>query len=164
MTHATAIQTNKLIGNRRRPAPPSQAKVDAMVESIRTLGRIVEPLVVRPVADGLYEIVQGETRWMAAKQLNIEIIPIQVIPFDDHESSIVSVIGNMSRAPVHPSEVVGQLESLVSEFGVNAAEIVVNALPDLREIAASHPEHKDRINAILLSCGVEQDEGNTDEA
>ncbi|MBW6122554.1 ParB N-terminal domain-containing protein [Pseudomonas aeruginosa] len=164
MPHSTAIQTNKLIGNRRRPAPPSRAKVAAMVDSIRTLGRIVEPLVVRPVADGLFEIVQGETRWMAAKQLNIEILPIQVIPFDEHESSIVSVIGNMTRAPVHPSEVVGQLESLVSEFGVNAAEVVANALPDLREIAASHPEHKDRINAILLSCGVEQDEGNTDEA
>ncbi|EPP9374837.1 ParB/RepB/Spo0J family partition protein [Pseudomonas aeruginosa] len=164
MTHPTAIQTNKLIGNRRRPAPPSQAKVAAMVDSIRTLGRIVEPLVVLPVADGLYEIVQGETRWMAAKQLNIEIIPIQVVPFDDHESSVVSVIGNLNREAIQPSEVVTWLESAVSEFGVNAAEIVMEMLPALREVAASHPEHKDRINAILLSCGVEQDEGNTDEA
>ncbi|HBO5514555.1 TPA: ParB N-terminal domain-containing protein [Pseudomonas aeruginosa] len=166
MSTPPVIQTSKLIGNSRRPrkAPPSQAKVDAIVESIRSIGRIVDPLLVRPADDGCYEIVDGEVRWLAAKQLGIDIVPVQIIPLDDYEGSIASVMGNMVREPIDPSEVLAGLESTVSEFGVNTAGIVMEHLPELQEIAASNPEYEARINALLASCGITPDEENTDEA
>lgn len=59
MASPTAIQTSKLLRNSRRLAPPSQAQVDDMAESIRDLGMIAKPIDVRRVGDG-YEIVDAQ--------------------------------------------------------------------------------------------------------
>lgn len=79
MSSPTVTQTSKLVRNSRRHAQPSQAQVDTMAESISALGMIVKPLEVRRVGDG-YEIIDGEVRWLAAKQLSIDIVPILVFP------------------------------------------------------------------------------------
>ncbi|HCH7474705.1 TPA: ParB-like nuclease domain-containing protein [Pseudomonas aeruginosa] len=154
MASPTAIQTSKLRRNRRRLGPPSQAQVDAMVESIRALGMIVKPLDVRRVGDS-YEIVDGEVRWLAAQQLNIDIVPIQVIPLDDHANSAAALILNMDRESIAPDEVITSLERLVSEFGEDAAEIVLERLPELREAAASNPEFQQRVSVLMASCKID---------
>ncbi|EMN3634447.1 ParB N-terminal domain-containing protein [Pseudomonas aeruginosa] len=154
MSIPTAIQTSKLRRNRRRLSPPSQAQVDAMAESIRDLGMIVRPLEVRRVGDS-YEIVDGEVRWLAAQQLNIDIVPIQVIQLDDHANSAAALILNMERESIEPDEVIASLERLVSEFGEDAAEIVLERLPELREAATSNPEFEDRVSALLASCKID---------
>ncbi|MCO2278206.1 chromosome partitioning protein ParB [Pseudomonas aeruginosa] len=150
MASPTAIQTSKLRRNRRRRGPPSQAQVDAMVESIRALGMIVKPLDVRRVGDS-YEIVDGEVRWLAAQQLNIDIVPIQVIPLDDHANSAAALILNMDRESIAPDEVITSLERLVSEFGEDAAEIVLERLPELREAAA----FQQRVSVLMASCKID---------
>lgn len=150
----TAIQTSKLIGNRRRPAPPTQAQVDAMVESIRSLGRIVEPLVVIPLGSS-YEVLHGEVRWLAAKQLKIDIVPIRVVELDGHVSAAASLISNLEPESIAPEEVISGLESLVSEFGNEAAETVMDRLPELREIFADSSNFRVRIGGLLASCGID---------
>lgn len=154
MASPTAIQTSKLLRNNRRLAPPSQAQVDAMAESIKDLGMIVKPLEVRRVGD-CYEIIDGEVRWLAAKQLNIDIVPIQVIQLDDHASSAAALILNTDRESIAPDEVITSLERLVSEFGEDAAEIVLERLPELREAAATNAEFQDRVSSLLASCKID---------
>lgn len=154
MTSPTVTQTSKLVRNSRRHTQPSQAQVDAMAESIRALGMIVQPLEVRRVGDS-YEIVDGEVRWLAAKQLNIDIVPIQVIPLGKHESAAASLILNMDREPIAPEEVISSLERLYSEFGADAAETIKEKLSELRNAAESSPELRGRINALLASCNID---------
>lgn len=154
MTSPTVTQTSKLVRNSRRQAQTSQAQVDAMAESISALGMIVKPLEVRRVGDG-YEIVDGEVRWLAAKQLNIDIVPILVIPIGEHESAATSLILNMERESIAPEEVLSSLERLYSEFGADAAEAIKEKLSDLRNAAESSPELRGRINALLASCNID---------
>lgn len=154
MSSPTSIQTSKLLHNSRRLAPPSQAQVDAMAESIKDLGMIVKPLEVRRVGDS-YEIIDGEVRWLAAKQLSIDIVPIQVIQLDDHECSAAALILNTDRESIEPDEVITSLERLVAEFGEDAAEIVLDRLPDLREAAATNVEFQDRVSSLLAICKID---------
>lgn len=154
MNAPTAMRTNKLVGNSRRPAPPIQAQVDAMVESIRSDGRIIVPIKVRLVG-GNYEIVDGEVRWLAAQRLNMDIVPIKLIQLDDDTSAAVAIIFSRERESIAPEEVIFELESLVSEFGENAAETVMVRLTELREIAFDNRELNGRINDLLASCGIE---------
>jgi ParB family chromosome partitioning protein len=125
-----------------------------MAESIKDLGMIVKPLEVRRVGD-CYEIIDGEVRWLAAKQLNIDIVPIQVIQLDDHTSSAAALIHNTDRESIAPDEVITSLERLVSEFGEDAAEIVLERLPELREAAATNAEFQDRVSSLLASCKID---------
>lgn len=155
MSKPTSIQTAKLVPSSRRVAArPGKAQIDAMAESIRALGMIVEPIKVRRVGDR-YEITDGEVRWLAAKQLNIDIVPIQVIPLDDHEGSAAALILNMDRESIAPEEVIKNLERLAFEFGMNAAEIVLEHLPELQDAAASNAAFRDRVNALLASCSID---------
>lgn len=154
MASPTAIQTSKLLRNSRRLAPPSQAQVDAMVESIRDLGMIAKPIDVHRVGDG-YEIVDGEVRWLAAMQLNIDIVPIRVIPLGVHESTAASLILNMDRESIAPEEVISTLERLFHEFGADAAETILEQMSELRNAAETSPELRGRINALLTSCNID---------
>lgn len=154
MASPTAIQTSKLLRNSRRVASPSQAQVDAMAASIKDLGMIVKPLEVRRVGDS-YEIIDGEVRWLAAKQLSIDIVPIQVIQQDDHTSSVAALILNTDRESIAPDEVITSLERLVTEFCEDGAEIVLERLPELREAAATNADFQDRVSSLLASCKID---------
>ncbi len=154
MNNPTVLQPSKLVRNSRRLARPGQAQVDTMAASIQSLGMIVEPIQVRRVGNG-YEIVDGEVRWLAALQLNLDIVPVEVILIDAQESAAATLMLNMERESIDPEEVVSNLERLVSEFGADAAEIVIERLPELRELAQAIPEFKDRIDAFLAVCKID---------
>ncbi|AZP73799.1 ParB N-terminal domain-containing protein (plasmid) [Pseudomonas veronii] len=155
MKNPTAVQTNKLVRSKLSPKTPSQAQVDAMAESILSYG-IMEPLLVTRLGDR-YEITPGggQVRWLAAKKLAMDIVPIRVVELDDHSKAAVALICNTVRENIAPEEVINSLERLVSEFGVNAADIVTERLPELQEISAEHPEFQDRIKSLLDSCEIE---------
>lgn len=155
MKNPTAVQTNKLVRSKLSPKTPSQAQVDAMAESILSYG-IMEPLLVTRLGDR-YEITPGggQVRWLAAKQLGMDIVPIRVVELDDHSKAAAALICNTVRENIAPEEVINSLERLVSEFGINAADIVTERLPELQEISAEHSEFQDRIKSLLDSCEIE---------
>ncbi|MBM5458705.1 ParB N-terminal domain-containing protein [Pseudomonas sp. P66] len=154
MSTPTATQTNKLVQSGSRPTAPSQAQVDAMAESIRSLG-ILEPLLVNRVGDR-YQIIEGggEVRWLAAQKLGMDIVPIRVVEFDDHTEATVSLMLNMTRESIAPEEAFSGLESLVAEFGEVAEETVIERLPELRGLVAANPEFQSRLDALLSSCSI----------
>lgn len=137
----------------RTTPPPSRAQIDAMAESIRTIGRIVEPIEVRWIGDR-WEIINGEVRWLAAKQLNIDVVPIQLISLDDHSRLEAALLINLNREPAAPGELIDNLEKLVSVFGAQASETILEHLPELRAIA-SDKVYQGRINTLLASCNID---------
>lgn len=155
MTTPTAIQTRRLQRNSRRLTKPSEAQVEAMAESIRSIGMIVQPIEVRRAGDG-FEIVDGEVRWLAAQKLNIEIVPIRVVPVDAHDCAAASLILNMDREAIAPAEIVSNLESLFSTFGLDASETIEQNLPELLMASEGSPELRARVDALLAKCGIER--------
>ena len=89
----------------------------ALADSIRAQG-VVQPIVVRAVAGGRYEIVAGERRWRAAQKAGLKTIPAVVRTMDDRAAMAVSLIENMQRADLNPLEEATGIKKLIDEVGL----------------------------------------------
>jgi len=89
----------------------------ALADSIRAQG-VVQPIVVRAVAGGRYEIVAGERRWRAAQKAGLKTIPAVVRSLDDRAAMAVALVENIQRADLNPLEEATALKKLIDEVGL----------------------------------------------
>ena len=75
----------------------------ALADSLRERG-VLQPVLVRPVPGGTYELIAGERRWRAAQLAGLETVPAIVRPHDDAESLELALIENMAREDLNPVE------------------------------------------------------------
>ena len=92
-----------------------QAALAELAESIRVRG-ILQPVVVRPVDDGGYEILAGERRWRAAQLAGLERIPALVRDVPDDAALGIGLIENIQREDLNPIEEAAGLKRLIDEF------------------------------------------------
>src|SRR4051812_12256400 len=93
-----------------------------LAESLRERG-VLQPVLVRPVHGGTYELIAGERRWRAAQLAELETIPALVRPHDDAESLELALIENMAREDLNPVEEARACALLVEELGLTREEI-----------------------------------------
>jgi ParB family transcriptional regulator, chromosome partitioning protein len=84
---------------------------------------VVQPILVRPVAGGTYEIVAGERRWRAAQLAGLERIPAVVRDHDDAASLEVALVENMAREDLNPVEEARAVAALVEELGLSREDV-----------------------------------------
>jgi ParB family chromosome partitioning protein len=89
--------------------------------SVRERG-MLQPVLVRPVAGGTYELIAGERRWRAAQLAELEAIPAIVRPHEDAESLELALIENMAREDLNPVEEARAVAALVEELGLSKEE------------------------------------------
>jgi ParB family chromosome partitioning protein len=110
----------------RNPRQPRQSfeqdTLLALAASIRAHG-ILQPVLVRPLAGGRYELIAGERRWRAAKLAELESIPAIVRQRDDAASLEVAVIENMAREDLNPVEEARACAALVEELGLTREDV-----------------------------------------
>ena len=94
----------------------------ALAESIRERG-VLQPVLVRPVYGGTYELVAGERRWRAAKLAELDTVPALVRPQDDAESLELALIENMAREDLNPIEEARACTLLVEELSLTREDI-----------------------------------------
>ena len=94
----------------------------ALAESIKARG-VIQPVLVRPVAGGRYELVAGERRWRAAQIAELDTIPAVVREHDDAASLEVAVIENMAREDLNPVDEARACSGLVEELGLTREEV-----------------------------------------
>jgi ParB family chromosome partitioning protein len=97
-------------------------KLQELADSISAQG-VVQPIVVRPLGDGRYEIIAGERRWRAAQQAGLSDIPAVVREVDDRTAMAVALIENIQRDDLNPLEEASALQRLLGEFGLTHQEI-----------------------------------------
>lgn len=117
---------------RRRFAPEA---LDELAASIRSRG-ILQPLIVRPHSDGLYQIVAGERRWRAAQQAQLHDVPVIIRDFSDTEVAEVALIENIQRADLSPIEEASAFRQLMDRFG-HTQEQLAEALHKSRSHVAN---------------------------
>ncbi|MGB5737024.1 MAG: ParB/RepB/Spo0J family partition protein [Thiohalocapsa sp.] len=93
-----------------------------LADSIGTQG-VIQPIVVRPIADERYEIVAGERRWRASKQAGLEDIPVVVRDVDEQTALAIALIENIQRDDLAPLEEAGALQRLLDEFGLTHQQV-----------------------------------------
>jgi len=92
-----------------------EASLDELAESIRQQG-VMQPVLVRPVADGRYEIIAGERRWRAARRAGLSDIPAVVREVPDESALAMALIENIQRENLNPLEEAAGIQRLVDEF------------------------------------------------
>ncbi|SEF89213.1 ParB/RepB/Spo0J family partition protein [Jhaorihella thermophila] len=93
-----------------------QQDLEDLANSIREKG-IIQPLIVRPMGEGQYQIVAGERRWRAAQLAQLHEIPVLVRELDDTEVLEIAIIENIQRADLNPLEEAIGYRQLMDRFG-----------------------------------------------
>jgi ParB family chromosome partitioning protein len=94
----------------------------ALADSVREKG-VLQPVLVRPLPGGRYELVAGERRWRAAQLAGLETIPALVQPYEDRDSLEVALIENMAREDLNPLEEARACALLVEELGLTREDV-----------------------------------------
>ena len=98
-----------------------EEELAALSESIATHG-LVQPLTVRELSNGYYQIIAGERRWRAARMANIQEIPVVVMEADDKKTMELALIENLQRQDLNPVEEALGFRSLMDEYGMTQEE------------------------------------------
>ncbi len=98
-----------------------QEALQELSNSIRAQG-VIQPIVVRPIGEGRYEIVAGERRWRAAQMAGLQEIPVVIKEISDQVTMAMALIENIQREDLNPIEEAVALQRLIKEFGLTQQE------------------------------------------
>ncbi len=119
------------------PYQPRLAKDEGLEElaaSIKEKG-ILQPLLVREVTPGFYELVAGERRYQAAKMAGLERVPVIVKDLSPQEVLELALIENLQRKDLNPIEEARGYQRLIDEFGLTQEEVAQKVGKDRSTIA-----------------------------
>jgi len=117
------VPVELIVPNPRQPRRSfDEDSLLALSSSLRERG-VLQPVLIRPVAGGTYELVAGERRWRAAQLAGLETIPALVRARDDAESLEAALIENMAREDLNPVEEARACAALVEELGLTRESV-----------------------------------------
>ena len=93
-----------------------------LTESVRIHG-IIQPLTVRRLSSGYYQIIAGERRWRAAKAAGLTEVPAVIIEADDRKVMELALIENLQREDLNPAEEAGGYQVLMEEYGLTQEQV-----------------------------------------
>lgn len=130
-----------------------EAKIEELAASIRNQG-IIQPLVVRPKADG-FELIAGERRWRAAMKAGLSRVPVVVRDASDHEALQLALVENLQREDLNPIEEAAGYRRLQEEFHWSQEEMA-------EKVGKSRPAIANSLRLLALPVEVQQEvtEGN----
>jgi ParB family chromosome partitioning protein len=99
-----------------------EAGLLALADSIRTRG-VLQPVLVRPIPGGTYELIAGERRWRAAGMAELETVPAIIRNGDDAASLEMALVENMAREDLNPVEEARACAALTEELGLSREEV-----------------------------------------
>ncbi len=129
-----------------------------LADSIAAQG-VIQPIVVRAVGEGHYEIIAGERRWRAAQLAGLLEIPVVIKEASEQDAMAIGLIENIQRDDLNPLEEAGALHRLLGEFGlthqqvaqaVGKSRVTITNLLRLLELT---PEVKGLVEAGTLEMG-----------
>ena len=98
-----------------------EASLAVLADSIREHG-IIQPLTVRKLASGYYQIIAGERRWRAARLAGLQEVPVIVMEADDRKAAELAMIENLQREDLNPIEEAAGFQSLMETYHMTQEE------------------------------------------
>ena len=135
-----------------------QEKLEELAESIRQHG-VIQPLTVRKLSSGYYQIIAGERRWRAARLAGLTEIPAVIIEADDRKAMELAMIENLQREDLNPMEEAEGYRMLVENYGMTqeqAAQRVGksrSAVANALRLLALSPALRQMVEEGRLSAG-----------
>lgn len=122
----SALPLNDIIPNRDQPRKTfDETALAELADSIRQHG-VLQPLLVRPLPEGNYQLVAGERRWRAARAAGLSEVPVVVKELSDTEAMELAIIENLQREDLNPIEEAEGLQALADKCGYTQEEIAAS--------------------------------------
>ncbi len=119
-----------------------------LADSIRIHG-VIQPINVRRMASGYYEIISGERRWRAAREAGLDEIPAVIVEADDRKAMELGLIENLQREDLNPMEEARGYQTLMNDFGMTQDEVA-------RQVGKSRPAVANAVRLLGLSKELAQ--------
>ena len=141
------LPIHKVEPNRNQPRQDfDEEELEALAESLATHG-ILQPLTVRELASGYYQIIAGERRWRVARMAGLTEVPAVIIEADDKKAMELALIENLQRQDLNPVEEALGYQSLMSDFGLTQEETA-------QRVAKSRPAVANALRLLNLSQAI----------
>jgi ParB family chromosome partitioning protein len=124
---------------RRRLDPE---RIEELAESVRAQG-VVQPIVVRPLGEGRFELIAGERRWRAARKAGLATVPALVRPTDERDTLLLALVENVAREDLSPVDEARAYAVLLDEFGLALGEVA-------EHVGRSKPAVSNRLRLLEL--------------
>ncbi|GAA4020718.1 ParB/RepB/Spo0J family partition protein [Deinococcus rubellus] len=150
------LPLSALIANPRQPRRFfDQASLQQLAQSLKVQG-VLQPLMVRPLDAGHYEIVYGERRWRAAQLAGLDEVPVLIRELSAAEAEVISAVENLQREDLNRyDEVTYKLRLVAQLFGI-APDEAIQVLKRLRAQPDSQPEQVAQLEHLFTQLGREQ--------
>lgn len=117
------LRTSEIEPNRDQPRKFfSDEAIAALADSIREYG-VLQPILVRPLGTGMYQIVAGERRWRAARMLGLDEVPVNIKELSDLEAMQIAIVENLQRENLNPLEEASGYSELIEKFGMTQEKV-----------------------------------------
>lgn len=98
------------------------ASLQELANSIIQYG-LLQPITVRPLSSGTYQIIAGERRWRAAQMAGLQDVPVRVVDADDKKAQELALVENLQREDLSPLEEARGFRSLLEDYGLTQEEV-----------------------------------------
>jgi ParB family transcriptional regulator, chromosome partitioning protein len=147
--HFAEVPIDAIAPNPRQPRTAfDEDALGELVHSIREIG-LLQPIVLRPVGNGRYELVMGERRWRAAKLAGLTSIPSIVRATGDEDLLRDALLENLHRSQLNPLEEAAAYDQLLQDFGCTHEELAAR-------IGRSRPQISNTIRLLKLPTAVQR--------
>jgi len=114
-----------IVPNKDQPRKKfNEAALSELADSILQHG-VIQPLLVRPLSGGTYQLVAGERRWRASRMAGLKEVPVVIKELSDEEASIIAMIENLQREDLNAIEEADGIKYLMTKYGLTQEEVSV---------------------------------------
>ena len=153
------LPIQKVENNQNQPRKDfDEEELQALADSISVHG-ILQPLTVRELPSGYYQIIAGERRWRAARMAGLSEIPVVVIEADDKKAMELALIENLQRQDLNPVEEALGYQSLIEDFALTQEDAAARvgksrpAVANALRLLSLTPPVLERVRKGELSAG-----------
>lgn len=123
-----------------------QEALEALADSIRQYG-LIQPITVRKLDSGYYQIIAGERRWRASRLAGLTEVPVRVIEADDRRTAELALVENLQREDLNPIEEAKGYKLLIEEYGLTQEDAA-------RGVGRSRPAVTNAMRLLMLTPPV----------
>ena len=123
-----------------------QEALEALADSIRQYG-LIQPITVRKLDSGYYQIIAGERRWRASRLAGLTEVPVRVIEADDRRTAELALVENLQREDLNPIEEAKGYKLLIEEYGLTQEDAA-------RSVGRSRPAVTNAMRLLMLTPPV----------
>jgi len=122
--------------------------MEALAESIREYG-LIQPITVRPLDRGYYQIIAGERRWRAAREAGLREVPVRIVEADDRLAMELALVENLQREDLNPMEEAAGYRKLMDDYALTQEDVA-------RRVQKSRPAVANALRLLGLSRKVRE--------